>query len=353
MIPYFLLLLYIIFICVIIKDNKKCLFFCLIPFFLFMATQLGWTPDYEPYVAEFDIAHQDWRLSHSFLNFEFLFALLNTVLPSYRLLLFAQFGLFSIALYILFYYYIPRKFWIFAFLLYWVDYNMMLMTVSAVRSCFALSLFIIAFHLRNKSQLLIPYVLLLLSVFIHKSSIIVLLLFLTCEFRGKITTILFSSFVGAIIVLILINPDIFNYYLSDLLESSDRFASYNAYTEAKTLSLGAYLNRLLRMMCAVFLLTVFIKKKVDKDYCIYISMVLSIVLFSLLSMPNVGAVTRFCVYFGPMQLVCYSKLSSLGVGKIRYLLFGYTLSFDLYYLFLQAPNMPSWENYIHYNSILF
>lgn len=354
MIPYLFLLLYILIICSLkLKNKRVSLLLCFIPFFVFMATQEGWTSDFEDYEKYYEEAQNYWQLSYFALKYEFLYAWVEHIMPTYRMLIVTQMLLYTIALYILFYYHIPQKYWIISFLLFFLDNNMLLMTVSAIRSCFVASLFIIAYHLKSKDYRIIPIILVILSVFFHKSAVLLIPFILIPK---HVNTTVFKLIIGIaviVVLLVFITPGSFNNLLNSFLNDSEELSGYTTYTNAISHTIGNLITQLLSTACVFYLIYIASNNRRTNpiyDDFVFIS---TIFILTLRIIPDMGMTTRFVNYFGPIMLVCNAKVLQMDKNKWSYLYVGYTLLFAIYYLVRFVPAMGAWEAIRNYNSILF
>lgn len=350
MIPYLFLLFYIIIICSLKFQNKKVtLLLCLIPFFAFMASQQGWTPDYDEYEMLYDEAQYNWQVSYFALKLEFLYAWLEHIMPSYRMLIITQMTLYTISLYILFVYHIPRKYWTISFILFWLDYNMLMMSVSAIRSCIVASLFIIAYHLRSMGYRILPFFLVLMSVFFHKSAILLLPFIFIPKHLNKQVLKLIMILTAVLAVMVFVTPSTFNHALNAFLNDSEEFSSYANYTDAQALTIGGLLVRLISIFCVFYVISVAARNQNYDDFVFICA--ISILLLRVI--PNIGSTTRFMNYFGPILLVCNAKILQMDRTNKSYLYVGVLILFAVYHLFNSLPSMGAWESYKNYKSVLF
>lgn len=354
MIPYLLLLFYIIIACSLkLKNKKVTLLFCLIPFYAFMASQQGWTPDYYDYEALYEEAQLNWQMSYFALKLEFLYAWLEHIMPSYRMLIITQVTLYTIALYILFYYHIPRKYWIISFVLFWLDYNMLMMSVSAIRSCIVASLFIIAYHLKSLGYRIPPFLLIFMSVFIHKSAILLLPFILIPKHVNKLVLRLIIVLTAVIAAMVFVMPSSFNQALIAFLNESEEFSSYMNYTNAQTLTVTGMMVRLISIICVFFVISVAINNKDKNQHYDDFVFICAIFILLLRIIPNIGSTTRFVNYFGPIVLVCNAKILQMDRTNKSYLYVGVSILFAVYHLMNSLPSMGAWESYRIYKSVLF
>lgn len=354
MIPYLLLLLYFIIICSLnIKKEKTTLLLCLVPFFVFMASQQGWTPDYDAYESYYEEAQDYWQVSYFALKFEFLYAWLEHTMPTYRMLIVTQITLYTIAIYILFYYHIPRKYWIVSFVLFFLDYNMLLMSVSAIRSCIVASLFIIAYHLKSLGYKVFPFVLVVLSVLFHKSAFLLLpFILIPKNVNRNIFKILIAAAI-VIAVLAFIIPSSFNQTLNTLLNENEELSGYTTYSDAQTHTLGNLIVQLISAACVFFVISVAINNKdINPNYEDFV-FICTIFILVLRIIPDLGMTTRFVNYFGPIVLVCNAKVLQMDRTKLSYLYVGYSIIFAIYYMVRFVTSMGAWESISTYRSVLF
>ena len=318
-----------------------------------MATQEGWTPDYEHYEQYYEEAQNFWQISYFALKYEFLYAWVEHIMPTYRMLIVTQMLLYTIALYILFYYHIPQKYWIISFLLLFLDNNMLLMSVSAIRSCFVASLFILAFHLKSKEYKIFPIILVILAVFFHKSAILLLPFILIPKHVNPTLFRIIVALTILVILLVFISPSTFNEALNVFLDDSDELSGYTYYTNAIAHTLGNLITQLLTTLCIFYIISVAVSNRESNpnyDDFVFIS---TIFILTLRIIPDIGMTSRYMNYFGPVMIVCNAKILQMDRKIISYLYVGYTLLFAVYYLVRFVPAMGAWEAIKNYNSILF
>lgn len=354
MIPYLLLLLYIIIVCSLnIKNKKVALLLCLVPFFVFMASQQGWTPDYDDYERYYDEAKDYWQVSYFALKLEFLYAWLEHIMPTYRLLIVTQMALYTTALYILFYYHIPKKYWIVSFILFFLDYNMLLMSVSAIRSCIVASLFVIAYHLKSLRYKVPPVVLVIISVFFHKSALLLLpFILIPKRINKNIFNILLASVI-IIAVIAFFSPSSFNQTLNVFLTENEELSGYTYYTNAQTHTLGNFIVQLISAACAFYVISIAIKNKDISPIYEDFVFICAIFILVLRIIPDLGMTTRFVNYFGPIFLVCNAKILQMDRQKLSYFYVGYSIIFAIYYMARFVTSMEAWNSISSYKSVLF
>lgn len=350
MLHFFLLLLYIIFVCMLpIKKKQICLILCLIPLFLFIVFQNGWTPDNKSYESEFIDAHTNWLFNIYSLKGEYGFALLCAIMPSFRLLVAFQMALFSFALYIIFNNYIPKKYWIISFIICWTDFNFMIMSLSAMRSCIAGSIFIIAMHLRFKEYKILPILMVVPLFFIHKTSTILIPFLILSKNMSKRNLAILYGIVLAFIIIIFINPSAIFSKVSVFLSDNDNLG-YNSYIAESS---GGGINPIVLLLttsCLIYIMYMNMKmKNTYKDHVDFNYICAMLLFFFQLS--GIPMVTRFTVFFGPFALICYVDMLRHDKKTAPFFV-SYVILYNFYYLVFFLPKMGAWETLSEYHSIL-
>lgn len=354
MLHYFLLLAYIIIICLLpIRNKRLSLVLCLIPLFLFVVFQNNWTPDYESYEDSYWEAHSNWLFSYFSLKFEYGFALLCALMPSYRMLIAFQMALFVIALFIVFYNYIPKKFWILCFIILWTDSNMLIMSLSAMRSCIVASIFIIAMHLRLNGYKVLPILLATPLFFFHNSALITLPFVLIGKNISKKVLYILFCLLFVYIIVNFINPGFLVQNVNSLLGDSEEMGRYTYYIDQYANGgAGNIIMKLLITLSLLFMMYMEIRmKRSNKDHVDFYF--ISTIFIFFLQGSGIPMVTRFTTYFGLFSLVCYTKMLQNDKSPMSRLFVLYVILINTYYLAFFVPRMGQWETLHYYHSILF
>ena len=353
MLQYFLILAYIVIVCLLpIKNKRTSLIFCLIPLFFFVVLQNNWTPDYETYQESYLEAHENWLFSYFSMDYEFGFAILCSLMPTFRWLIAFQMGLFSIALFIVFYYYIPKRYWILCFLILWTDSNMLIMNLSAMRSCVVASLFVIAMHLRLNGKTLLPILIALPLCLFHKSGILTLPFVLMGRNISKNVLFVIYGVLFFFIVVGYINPNFLLQTVQTFFADKDDFGKYAYYTK-QSFSDGAsnILMKSILTSCLIFLMYMEVHLKKINKYHVDFYFMCAIFLYFLQG-TGIPMVTRFSTYFGLFSLVCYTRMLQSDKTPLSRLFIWYIVLFNIYYLAFFVTRMGQWETLRVYHSIL-
>lgn len=353
MLEYFILTIYVLLISLIkFKNRKLQLFLCFFPFFLFIATRIGWTADYYNYENMFLEQHfWSWRdyLSLSNDKFEPGFFLLIKSLPSYRALLIFTSLFYTLAIFLVFYKYIPRKYYFLAFIL-WFYNSTFFESFAAVRSSIVIAFFIFSFHYKLNGKFIISILLILISGFFHRSGFSLFpLILIPIEFIKK-HFILTSLSLIIIFGLIILSPDVIINTIVNYLSDSE-FSSYTIYIESTTTGLGYIIFISFRVLFVIYILWL-VKKEVIVGQYLWLVI---IIFFSYIiaSIPDIQIGYRFNVYLNPLIIVLQiyilstdkSILSKLYIVLILFLMF-YGFSF-----FSEHPNYIPY--FLNYKSSLF
>ncbi len=326
---------------------------CLILLFVFIVFQDNWTPDYESYEDSYLEAHSNWLLSYFSLKGEYGFAILCSLMPSYRMLMAFQMGLFAIALYIIFYYYIPKKYWILCFIIIWTDSNMLIMSVSAIRSCIVASFFVIAMHLRLNGYKILPILLTVPLFFIHNSGFVVLPFVLMGKNISKQILYILYALLLIYVIVSFLEPSFLVRNAQSLLGDNEEMSKYTYYINqyAKD-GIGNILIKLLITSALLFLMYMEIRLRRNNKNHVDFYFICAIFLFFLQG-SGIPMVTRFTTCFGLFSLVCYSRLLQYDKTPMSRLFVLYLILIDTYHFAFFVPRMGQWETLQYYHSILF
>lgn len=352
MLEYFILTIYILVISLIrFRNIKLKLLFCFIPFFLFIATRVGWTADYYNYEDMF-LEQHSWSWTEYFLfssnKFEPGFFLLIKILPSYRALLFVVSLIYSSSIFLIFYKYIPNKYYFLAFFL-WFYNPTFFESIAAVRSSIVIALFIYAAHLKINGRILFSVLLIIISGSFHRSGMLLLpLLLVPLDFIKKnltITTISLLLIAG----FVFLTPDILINKIVDTLSDST-FSSYTNYIEETQIGLGYFITTTLRVLFIVYFLYLIKIGVIEGKY----TWLVLIILFSYLitSLPSIQIGYRFNIYLNPLIIVLQIYVLSRDKTIFSKLYIALSIIMMLFYFssFFKHPNYIPF--FLNYNSTL-
>jgi len=354
MLHYFLILAYIVIVCLLpIKNKRTSLILCLIPLFFLVVFQNNWTPDYETYEDSYIEAHENWLFSYFAMDYEFGFALLCALMPTFRLLIALQMGLFMTALYIVFYFYIPKKYWILCFVILWTDSTMLIMSLSAMRSCVVASLFVIAMHLRLNGKTLLPILIAVPLFLFHKTGILTLPFVIMGSNISKNALNIIFSLLFVFILVGYINPSFLLQHVQSFFSDKEEFSKYAYYTN-QSFSAGAsnMLMKLITTSCLLFLMYMEIHLKRLYKYHVDFYFLCAIFIYFLQG-SGIPMVTRFSTYFGLFSLVCFTRMLQNDKTPLSRFFVLYVVLFNIYYFAFFVTRMGQWETLRQYHSILF
>lgn len=349
MLEYFILTIYVLLISLFkFKNRKLQLFLCFFPFFLFIATRIGWTADYYNYESMFLEQHfWSWRdyIFFSFNKFEPGFFLLIKSLPSYRALLIFISLFYTSAIFLVFYKYIPRKYYFLAFVL-WFYNPTFFESFAAVRSSIVIAFFIFATHLKINGRILYSIILILISGFFHKSGFLLLpFILIPIEFIKKhFFKISLSIFI--LFLIIILSPSLIVEKINEYLTDS-QFSSYSSYLNyADSYGLGYMLFTTLRIVFISYFLFLIKKNIIVEKYLWFVLIMFFYYILS--SIPNIQIAYRFNVYLNPFIIVLQIYVLSRDKSVFSKIYISLTLFYMFYYFstFFNHPNyIPYFLNY--------
>lgn len=300
MIVFFILLLFIVIVCLIPTKDKKSrkvkLFVSLLGLFIIMAFRVDWAPDYVPYMELFDqskyLSFKDIISSKAGVETGYL--ILQYLLPSYRCLLVTVSLWFCICLFVFIIKFIPDKYWFFAFILMFLDSNAILGNISGIRTSIAVGFLLLAIISLARGRKLYYIVLLLAASLFHTSALLFLPLFIFSRKQSisKIT----KPFVFFILLAIAstIIPQSFVNTVEFLLNNLDSIQKYYIYIE----NMGELGFRGLSFIFIFFWLYILLKelRKPGHTEFEYTIMRFSLLWFVFTLAPAVGMSSRFYFY---------------------------------------------------------
>ena len=301
MIVYFSVLAFIILICFLNDDKgngKLPLGISILAIYLMISFQAGWGGDWEAYNNSFDYYHGmslKEILSEGRRQNEIGYKLAFSIIPSYTMLKFIFSAWYCFALYVLFYNFMPRKWWSLAFFFLFINRPLLMGGLCAVaRTGFAAASFIIGMYFLAKGQRRYFIVILLIASMFHTSALLLLPLLLVPSKSIKIDAFAGVIIFAAIFLLFLIIPSVWTNFVESLIIGSDTFNEYEFYLDADN---G---ERQLSMLLPftflwVYELFVYSKKaNYSKNDYLMMNMALIQIIFSFL--PSVGLSNRFYYY---------------------------------------------------------
>ena len=335
MIVYFSVLIIICLICLL--DNKgnsmRPLIISVVLLYLMITLQDGWGGDSEFYsrASDFYSSEQfsfsdlaDLEERHGEVGFKYAM----TIIPSYRTVQFFFSTFLCLAIYILLYNFVPRKYWALFFIFIFIDrYALMGCISSLPRNGFAASIFLIGTYFIYKRQRIIYLSLIVFAGFFHKSAWIFLPFFLAPMRYVKIEPV---ACVAGLIFLALISaiiPESWSNLVGAFLASSDYMESYSHYLDDNK----AHFDFTLLVPFVIFwgyviFNAIKVKGYETKEY-LFIFLALFTVIFRLL--PGMGLSDRFYFYLdytffaGMLVIIDKTKNTSTRFLIIASLLFVY------------------------------
>lgn len=291
---FYLVLLFVIIINSFPSKNEKSyrikLIISLLAITLMESLRVGWGPDYYNYENSF--------ISGNFLldgKGEIGFRLLQSIMPSYRMLLVVAALWYSVGLYILFTDYVPTKYWRLAFILLFLAPTAILGNMTGLRTGIALVFLILAIRSLDNGRRLLFIVYIIAGSLFHFSLIVFMLLFFVP--KGISRTKKSIVFVAFIILALLsaIVPQVWLQLVNELINYVDPFEKYSYYMEDFELSSG---RRGLSYVLLFYLLyeVLLCLEKTDLTKSHYLLVRLSLLWFFLSCSPAIGLSARFYYY---------------------------------------------------------
>ena len=220
-----------------LKHKKKPLIWVSFAILLvFSAFRYGYGNDFYPYRNIFtEIKVTGW---HSELSDNVLFILLNKICPTYQFFLALTSLLFLATMFLLIYRNVSEKYQGLALLVFLINPYLFLMSLSIIRQCLALLLFVLAINFSMKRKI-IPYIaIILLASLVHTSAILLLPFYFLANDR-KPSRIFLIVTIGVLLLLIF-NPLSFDWVMG-FFEEFMAESRYTAYTESGSNTLRATL----------------------------------------------------------------------------------------------------------------
>lgn len=158
-----------------VKNNKQYLrrvLLTFIPLFLFGALRVDFGLDYPAYEAEFQYAHIANELSDVSGHSEIGYVVLETIVPTWRLLIVLTTALTCFAYGLLFYKCVPYKYsWMAVCILFLCGQFTIFFQFSGIRNAIAIAIFLLSFPLIRDKKLIPFLVLLFLAFSFHSTAI--------------------------------------------------------------------------------------------------------------------------------------------------------------------------------------
>ena len=156
-----------------------------------------------------------------------------------------------------------------------------------------------------------------------------------------------------IILFVFLAPSIFNQALNVFLDKDESLSYYKYSSDAQAHSLGNLIVQFISTIFAFFVLKTAVRNKDKHHYYDDFVFICTIFILILRIIPDIGMTSRFVCYFGPILLVCNSKILQMDKTKISFLYVGYSLLFAIYYMVRHVSTWEAWEAISNYKSILF
>lgn len=264
-----------------------------IPFIIiciFASLRYGFASDYFNYQNMYNSIQSGYKG-----DIEYLFMLLNRIIPSYYLLV----AVTTVAFIAIIYWFIkknvePEYIWV-SVLIFVINTFALLINLSAMRQCLAMILFIVAIEFAKKKNFLAYAMIILIAVMFHRSAILLLPVYFIANDKpvGKVTVL----FIVAIIALAL-SGDLIPYFADFFARDVMNDANYVHYaSSAVTNSLRATLLSSVFMIYVLFNLT-----RLDGNALVYAKLYLMATIFSVLAI-KLSMVTRMQMYFDIFSVV--------------------------------------------------
>jgi transmembrane protein EpsG len=321
------------------KRNVKYLFiFLIILLFLFSALRYGFGNDYFAY-KEF---HNQINLTrNNVFDLEFLFFLLNYLIPSFEFLIIVT-SLFQIAsIYFLIKNSLTKDLYLISILIFLLNPYLFFIQLSAIRQTLSIIFLIISTYYRTKDLILLPILFSCIAIGFHESSLIFLpvLFFLNNSKLAPITIItcvlfffiIFFSNIYSLLISI-ITPYLSLNYLSYLAIPG------NSIRATLITSFGLFLH-------------LYYLNKIESNKRIYFKLAILSYLFYIAAFRS-GMFTRFAMFFETFtiisipSLIKYEKRYNL---KILIIMIIFGIFILRYYSFFINPNWI--EHYSNYDTI--
>lgn len=348
MIEFLILTIYVLIISLLkFKNNKLQLTLCFLPVFLFLATRVGWTADYYNYEEMFELQHSwSWNdyLVFSSSKFEPGFFYLIKILPSYRFLLFVVSLIYICAIFLFFYFYIPKRYYFLAFIL-WFYNPTFFESFAAVRSSIVLALFVFAVISKLKGMRLLSLSLIVISGFFHLSGFLLIpFILIPTNFLKKRFTL--TSFIVIIaLAIIFISPTFFGNLISIFITDSS-IDNYSVYMGEGKYGVGFYIFLFFRILFTLYLFSLIKKNLLTGDFLFFALIV--IFYYVVASIPNIAIFYRFKTYLYPfiIALQCNVLLKDKSLLSKIYIILTLIYMLFSFYSFFGHPNyLPFFKDY--------
>lgn len=358
---YWLLLIYILLVSLAYQKNKKDtispIILCIIPFFLFFAFRVGFTPDYYNYENLFEKYHPQRFLDDSKAQ-ELGFQWLCIIMPSYRSILVLFTSLYCLCIYIVACYCIEKKYLWFVWVILFCYPPFILGNMSGMRSGFVTCFFFLALCIKliNKSMIGLFLAVLLMAVvyLIHKSAIVLIpLLFLTSKSFNEKVIYLIYLFAASFVFVSMFFPNFLNNV--GLLLTSALFEdwSYEEYFAEELVSAFSLISILRYVILLYLLYTTISQTQREKDPLKNLFLKQTVAFYLLVLAPGtIGLIARFYYYFAfPCVIGSVVTVNNLQKEKrILYISCVMLYAFwQLYYFYRKG----SIYHYLDYHNILF
>ena len=357
---YWLLLLYILLVSVAYKNYKKetmaPIILCIIPFFLFFAFRVGFTPDYYNYENLFEKYHGQSFLDDTAAH-ELGFQWLCIIMPSYRSILVLFTSLYCLCIYTTARFITDKKYLWFAWIILFCYTPFILGNMSGMRSGFVTCFFFLALCIKIKQRsmfgLLFALLLMVVAYLIHKSVIVLVpLLFVTSKAFGKKVIYLIYFLAVSFVFVSMFFPNTLNNIGLLLTSALFKDWSYEEYFSGELESAFSMFS-ILRYVILIYLLYVTISQtQREKDQLKNLFLKQTVVFYLLVLAPGtIGLISRFYYYFAfPCVIGSVVTINNLQKWKrILYISCVILYAFwQLYYFYRKG----SIYHYLDYHNIL-
>jgi hypothetical protein len=300
--------------------------------------QAGWGGDWEAYNNLFDFYH-GMTLTEVLMDdarWELGFKLAFSVMPSYDVMKFIFSAWYCFALFMLFYFFIPRKWWPLGFVFLFFNRPLLMGGLTAIaRTGFAVGAFIIGMYYLAKGKKWWYVILLVIASFFHRSSLL-FLPFVLIPTKSKN----FNPFYGIAILLgifgfSIVMPSAWGDVVGYALGGLDTFEEYSDYLAAGSKMSDISILIIFSFFWSYMLLLHTNRPRYSKNEYLVMYIALAQIVFSLL--PELGMAARIYYYLnyaffaGILVLVDKEKNQTLRWLVILSILFVYGKRFITFY----------------------
>ncbi len=338
---YISVFLFIVITCLLSRDKgdgKWPLGICIFAIYLMISFQAGWGGDWEAYNNLYDYYH-GMTLSQVLMDdarWELGFKVAFSIMPSYNIMKFIFSAWYCLALFTLFYHFIPRRWWAFGFLCLFFNRPLLMGGLVAIaRTGFAVAAFIIGLYYLTKEQKWKYVVILLIASLFHRSSLFFIPLVFIPTKAKKINPFLGIAVLFGILVVSVLMPSAWGDIVGYAIGGLDTFEEYSDYFDEGSKMSKISILIVFSFFWSYMLMTYVNKPGFTKNEYLVMFIGLAQIAFSLL--PEIGLAARIYYYLnyaffaGMIVLIDKEKNTALKWGMILSLVFVYGRRFMVFY----------------------